>query len=125
MIKNWNFHNMHMDFSSMFSGNNHPSDIDMFYLGKDKMLILGEIKNEKGTLNYGQRKLLESLIEGWTGDGMILDIVHDKYWQNGDRVVNVAECQVRQVYFKSEKQWRAPKRKITVKEALAYYMEDK
>lgn len=124
MIKNWDYHGLHMDYSSMYRGNKHPSDIDLLYLGKGKVLILGEIKNEQGTLKHGQRKLLESLVEGWSGDGLVLFIVHNKYWQDGDRVVNVAECRVKEVYFKSEKRWRPPLRPITVKEALDFYMED-
>ena len=123
MIKNWKYHNLYLDYSSMYKGNNHPSDIDMIYLGKDRVLILGEIKNEMGELKRGQRKLLETLINGWQGDGLILFITHNRYWQNGDDVVNVAECEVKEVYFKSEGKWRPPSRKITVKEALDYYME--
>lgn len=123
-IKNWDYQTLHMDYSSMYKGNKHPSDIDMLYIGKDKVLILGEIKNERGSFKWGQRRLLETLINGWQGDGLILFIVHDKYWQRGDREVNVAECPVREVYFKSEKQWRKPHRQITVKEVLDIYMED-
>ena len=59
MIKNWDFHNLYMDYSSMYNTNDHPSDIDMFYIGKDNILIIGEIKNEKGKLLKGQRKILE------------------------------------------------------------------
>ena len=121
MIKNWDFHNLRMDYSSMFEGNDHPSDIDMLYLGKDGTLILGEIKNERGVLRGGQRKLLESLVNGWSGDGLVLYITHDKYWQDGDTEVNVAECKVQLVYFKSEGRWRAPAREITVKEALEHW----
>ena len=46
MIKNWNYKNLHLDYSSMYEGNKHPSDIDLFYLAKNDTLILGEIKNE-------------------------------------------------------------------------------
>ena len=124
MIKNWDYHSLHMDYSSMYKGNHHPSDIDLLYLGKGKTLIIGEIKNERGMLKWGQRRLLESIINGWSGDGLILFITHDKYWQNGDRVVNVAECPVKEVFFKTEQEWRKPHRQITVKEVLDYYMED-
>ena len=108
----------------MYKGNHHPSDIDLLYLGKGKTLIIGEIKNERGMLKWGQRRLLESIINGWSGDCLILVITHDKYWQNGDRVVNVAECLVKEVFFKKEQEWRKPHRQITVKEVLDYYMED-
>ena len=124
MIKNWNFHNLYMDYSSMYKGNNHPSDIDMFYLGKDNTLILGEIKNEKGKLMNGQRKLLERIINGWNGDGLILFIVHDKYVQNGDKKVDVPECYIREYYWKRNNKWQVPKDNIKVKEVLEIYRNE-
>lgn len=46
MINNWGNKSLRIDYSSMYEGNNHPSDIDLFYLASDNTLILGEIKNE-------------------------------------------------------------------------------
>lgn len=109
----------------MFETNDHPSDIDLFYIsgGKDGTIIFGEIKNERGEFKYGQRKLLEKLVGRVTGDAVALYIVHNKYWQNGDRVVNVMTCPVREIYLKKEGRWRFPKRPITVKEIIDYYRE--
>lgn len=62
MIRNWNEHSLYMDFSEMATDSRpQPSDIDMFYLGANNTLILGEIKNERGELKDGQRRLLERL----------------------------------------------------------------
>ena len=124
MIKNWDFHNLYMDYSSMYRGTNHPSDIDMFYIGKDNVLIIGEIKNEKGKLMEGQRRLLERLINGWKDDGLILFIVHNKYVQNGDKKVNVPECYVKEYYWKKNKRWMIPREKIKVKEVLDIYRNE-
>lgn len=124
MIRNWDYQTLHMDYSSMFEGNKHPSDIDLLYLGKDGILILGEIKNERGHFKNGQRRLLENIINHWDGDGLILYITHNCYWQNGDRNVNVAECKVREVFFKAEQMWRPPDRPVTVKQVLEHYMEE-
>ena len=121
MIKNWNYHNLYMDYSSYTESNDHPSDIDMFYIGKNNMLIVGEIKNEKGSLIGGQRKLYENLVDGWKYDGIALFIVHDKYVQNGDKKVDVPNCFIREYYYKGK--WHKPKKEIKVKNVLDKYME--
>lgn len=123
MIKNWDFHGMEMDFSSMYEGNNHPSDIDMFYLCKDGTLILGEIKNDRGTFTDGQRGLLAKVINMHSADGIGLYIVHDKFYQKGDRRVDISRCQVKEIYAKQEHRWRQPDRIITVGEILDYYKQ--
>lgn len=119
MIKNWNFHNLYMDYSSYTTKNNHPSDIDMFYIGENEFLIIGEIKNELGKLTNNQRRLYEKLIDNWKHDGMALFIIHNKYVQNGDKKVDVPECEVKEYYY--HKQWHIPKNKLKVKEVLKKY----
>ena len=121
MIKNWKYHELYMDFSSMFDGNDHPSDIDMFYLCKDNTLILGEIKSKFGTFNEGQRVLLTKVLRMHKGDSVGLFITHDKLVQNGDKVVDVSQCWVREIYIKKEGRWRKPKKAVTVKQILNYY----
>lgn len=120
MIKNWDHHDLHMDFSSMYQGKNHPSDIDMVYIGKDKFLIVGEIKNEQGRLTDGQRRLLQTFVDGWEAKGIAIYITHDKYVQYGDTDVNVAECYVQEIYYKG-RGWTHPKRRTTVRDIIAYY----
>jgi len=121
MINNWEYHSLYMDYSSMYSGTDHPSDIDLFYLGKDGVLILGEIKNERGELMRGQRKILELLADGWSKDAIVLFIQHDKYYQDGDRVVNVPDCEVKEIYYKSLHEWRRPRKPTTVREIIDFY----
>lgn len=119
MIRNWNFHNLYMDYSSYVDTNNHPSDIDMFYIGKNQTLIVGEIKNELGKLSGGQRKLYEQLIDGWKYNGMALFIVHNKYVQRGDTKVDVPNCLVREYYYKG--QWHQPQQELKVIDVLKKY----
>ena len=61
----------------MYADNRHPSDIDMLYVGRNKTLIIGEIKNERGVLKDGQRRLLVTLAENWKHDAVCLYIVHN------------------------------------------------
>ncbi len=105
-------------------GKNHPSDIDMFYIGKNNTLVIGEIKNECGKLMDGQRHLLERLINGWTYDGICLFITHNKYVQNGDKKVDVPSCYVKEYYLKNKTSWSKPKSDITVKEVLELYWDE-
>ena len=121
MINNWDYHALHMDFSSMYEGKDHPSDIDMFYLCSDNTLIIGEIKNVMGTFNKGQRYLMERLIRQHNGDGVALYIIHNKRVQDGDKVVDVSRCQIQEMYLKKEGAWRFPKHATTVKEVIDYY----
>lgn len=112
-----------MDFSSMFNGNDHPSDIDMFYLCNDWTLIIGEIKNECGVFSDGQRNLITKVLRSHRADAVGLFITHNKYAQNGDTKVDVSSCYVKEIYIKSENVWRKPKKPVTVKEILNYYKE--
>ena len=125
-INNKEYHSLFMDYSSMYKDGNHPSDIDMFYLGKDECLILGEIKNEtyKKENWEHQKKLFEPLINNYTKEAFYLFIVHNKYFQNGDREVNVPECIVKEYYYKKpnyKAKWIVPRRTIKVKEVLSKY----
>lgn len=122
MIRNWNYQKLNMDFSTGF-GSDHPSDIDMFYLCNDNTLILGEIKNKTGTFTQGQRRLLERVIDTHSADGVALYILHDLFYQNGDRTVDVMTCIVAEIYEKSKGYWRTPNRVVTVYEVLKYYKE--
>lgn len=125
MIKNWDFHNLDMDYSSYTKSNNHPSDIDMFYIGKKDILIIGEIKNEKGKLNIGQKRILEKLVNNWKQDAICLFITHNKYVQKGDKKVDVPNCYVKEYYWKKAKRWAIPKQKTKVKDVLERYKNEK
>ena len=121
MIKNQEYQTLFMDFSSMFPDNDHPSDIDMFYLCNDGTMIFGEIKSKYGTFGEGQKRLLSKAIDMHKGDGVGLYITHDKLVQQGDRVVDVSKCHVKEIYVKGEGEWRKPKKDVTVGEVLNYY----
>lgn len=105
----------------MFDGNDHPSDIDMFYLCKDNTLIIAEIKSERGFFAGGQRSLITKIINAHNGDAIGLYVTHDKLVQNGDKVVDVSICPVKELYMKCEAEWRVPKHEITVKDVLDFY----
>ena len=110
-----------MDFSSMYFGKDHPSDIDLFYIGRDKTLLIGELKNERGYLQEGQRRLLESLANGWKWDAVILMIPHSAYVQRGAEVVDVGRLLVAELDHTKDRTWRRPKQATTVKHVVDYF----
>lgn len=109
MINDWKQHELYMSFEGMTP---HPSDIDLFVL-KGNTLIIGEIKNERGTFKDGQRALLAKLVDGWKYKAILIYIVHKNYVQNGDTQVDVANCEVKEYYYKGK--WRKPREYTTVK----------
>ena len=116
MIRNWQEHALHLDFSHIDVPQGHPSDIDMWYVTSDGFLIIGEIKNQKGTFTRGQKSLLASLVDGHRGGGTVLYIIHDHDVHMGDSVVDVSQCLVQEYYWRGE--WLEPQVPITVNNAI-------
>ena len=124
-IKDWEAHDLRMDYSSMYKGK-HPSDIDLFYLGENEVAIFGEIKNESYDKEKWehQKGLYQSVIDNYNKEVLWLFVVHNKYWQNGDRVVDVPNCLVKEYCYKKpnyKSKWVTPRKPTRVKEVLAYY----
>ena len=124
-IQNWANHSVELDFKGLRFGpkqNKRPSDIDMFYL-HGNTLILGEGKNEIGTLKDGQKWLYEKLINGWCESGKkgyFIFFTHNKFQQNGDTNVDVATCPVKEYYYHDGKigRWLQPQQITTVSQAM-------
>ena len=116
MIRDWGKHSLNMDFSGLKVGNCQPSDIDLFWLGKNH-LVIGEIKNECGEFKNGQVQLLAELVNGWHKKrAILLLITHDKYVQKGDTTVDVSKCFVQEYFYKGR--WHKPRKPTTVKEFI-------
>ena len=117
MIRDWKRHSLYMDFSNLQMPKGRPSDIDMFYLCPDNgILVLGEIKNRKGTFKYYQRNLFQQIVDNYTPAGMILYIIHDEFVEQGAEMVDVSKCEVAEYYW--EGKWYKPHKLLRVREAL-------
>lgn len=92
------------------------SDIDLVHVTKNNRLVIGEIKNSRGTFKKGQKRLLAGIIDAHKYGGTVLYITHDNDVHKGDDVVNIADCLVEEYYWGGE--WIIPYRFITVKEAI-------
>lgn len=112
MIRDWKEHELYMDFSDLNVGFGQPSDIDMFYIGKNGFMLIGEIKHRRGELKDGQRRLLERLIDNYKRPAMCIFIQHDRDVYEGAESVNVAYCEVVEYYYKH--QWHTPREYLQV-----------
>lgn len=92
------------------------SDIDLIHITKKNRLIIGEIKNAKGTFNIGQKRLLSKIIDAHKGGGAVLYITHNRDVHQGDKTVNIADCLVEEYYWGGE--WIIPCKFITVGDAM-------
>lgn len=115
MIRDWKEHSLKMDFSNIETPVGRPSDIDLWYIDRG-FLIIGEIKNAKGTFTDGQRHLLQKLIDNHKGGGIILYITHNRDVHQGDTFVDVSQCKVAEYYWRG--QWRTPRQYTTVNDAF-------
>lgn len=118
MIKNWDFAKLKLDYSSMYPRSNHPSDIDMIYVGKHNFLVLAEIKNEQKELGWIQRKILQSIVDSWQADGIAVFAQHNKYVQNEDTEVDVPALFIKEMYPKKEGAWRTPRTPTKIEDIL-------
>lgn len=116
MIRNWQEHNLYMDFQNIDTPRGKPSDVDMFYIASNNFLIISEIKNGKGTFTDGQRALFKKLIDNHKGGGTILYITHNKDVHKGDTVVDVSQCKVEEYYWYGK--WVKPRQYTTVNDAF-------
>ena len=116
MIRDWEEHNLHMDFSKIDVPTGKPSDVDMYYILPSGFVIIGEIKNQMGHLKPFQKKLLSRLVDELKDGGTVLYIIHDTDVHTGGSEVNIAECLVQEYYWNGE--WREPQVPTTVNKAI-------
>jgi len=125
-IKNWEERNLPIDYSSMFEGGKHPSDIDMFYLFPDGLILFGEFKNEQYNRNSWekQKALFQRVLNNFNNEAIWLFMVHDQYVQCGAKVVNGLECVIKEYCYKKphyKAKWITPRKKTKLKEVFEYY----
>jgi site-specific DNA-adenine methylase len=122
LVKDWDRKSLQVDYSSCNVGYGQPSDIDFFYVGKNHTLVLGEIKNEYGKFTKKQQELYREIADHHNADVIILYITHDKMVENGDEVVDIADCKVEAIYYnkESEKGFRKPTTQISVRDIIQY-----
>lgn len=126
-IADWDRKQLKIDYSSCNVGFGQPSDIDLFYVGANHTLVLGEIKNKYGTFTKKQQDLYREIADHHNADVIILYITHDKRVEDGDEVVDIADCEVEAIYYNKYKEqgFRKPSRRISVRDVIQYVSQER
>ena len=106
-----------LDFTGLKSGACHPTDIDAVLEFDNKFLILIEVKTKNNNLTFGQRLVLERIVDAWNdGDkkAIALCVSHDVYDYNKSIMLDVCEVDL----FYSGESWKKGNGKTNVKETL-------
>lgn len=97
----------------------YPTDIDGLIEYKDSEYILFEVKYGNAPVPIGQRLAIQRMIDDFTKVGkQAVAFVCEHTVRDTNTPVVMAWCKVREIYYGKEKQWRAPDREITVREAV-------
>ena len=97
----------------------YPTDIDGLIEYKDSEYILFEVKYGNAPVPIGQRLAIQRMIDDFTKVGkQAVAFVCEHTVRDTNKPVVMAWCKVREIYYGKEKQWRAPDREITVREAV-------
>ena len=114
-MNNWNHFELQPCFDNIKSSVGKPSDLDMFYITKDKFLIIGEFKSQYGKLN-NQRWLFETFINNYKYDGIVVYAKHNSLVQHGDTTYDAANCEVEEYYWKGK--WHKTSSKVTLQDVF-------
>lgn len=82
---------------NLSSGNIHPTDIDAVLEFNNDVLILFEVKKVGNDLPYGQRLLLERLVDSWGGRYAVALFCHHTVF-NPENPILLNECMIKEVY---------------------------
>jgi hypothetical protein len=107
------------DFSGLRFGKITPTDIDGFLDFGDKVFVLIETKHGAAPLPYGQKLALERLCDACADAKKAAIVLVAHHQTSGD--IDVASLPVDLI--RTNRKWRKPKKKITVREAVEQFLE--
>lgn len=97
----------------------YPTDIDGLIEYKDSEYILFEVKYAGKPVPIGQKLAIQRMIDDFTKVGkQAVALICDHKIKDPKKTIIMSKCRVREIYYGREKQWRAPDKEITVKEAI-------
>lgn len=112
------------DFSDLIYGKITPTDIDGVIEYKDKAYIFFEIKYMDTKLPFGQKLAIGRLVNDTNNNGKkSIAIVAQHNIFNTKKSIQVAICEVREIYLSDERKWRKPKRNINVKQCIDGFLK--
>jgi len=108
------------DFSGLRFSNVTPTDIDGLIEFNNCIYILIEAKFQEDKLPDGQLRALTNLVDtvfDASKKGLLIIAIHDNL---PDEDIIFHRCKVSR--YRSRKKWYSPKKKITVKELIEFYL---
>ena len=115
-MRNKQFYDLYMDFQKLRNHKIFPCDIDMFYECRDGFIIVGEAKLKGYHLMGMQERVLTDMIDKHSDGGILLEIEHNKRVQDGNTVVDIADCLIAREYYDGK--WHVPEMRDTVLERM-------
>ena len=103
--------------------NASPMDIDGVIEWEDKKIVLIEIKKKGVKVPYGERITLQRMINDFATAGKLaVALVADHTVFDSRQDVRVADCIVREVYTSAGREWRPPKKMMTVEQLVRLFL---
>jgi len=101
------------DFSRLRFGNITPTDLDGVIEYKDRGYIFFEVKHGDTPLPFGQKLCMERLVRDAPSNKTAMAMVVEHEIADVNESIDVAECEVRELYsnIDAKMRWRKPKRK--------------
>lgn len=111
------------DFSGIKYGNITPTDIDGVIEYKNKAFIFLEVKYLDADLPFGQRLALKRLVDATGNKRASIAIIAEHDIDDVTQSVPVAECSAREYYMRGLKEWKHPRKPMTVKELIDAFIK--
>ena len=114
-----------IDFKGLeLDGGIYPTDIDGIIEYRDSEYIILEVKHHKAKVPWGQRLCLQRMVDDFTKTGKkAVAIVCEHEVDNPDIPVVAALCNVRELYYGGEREWRPPDEPMTVRQAILSFQK--
>ena len=106
-----------------FSNNIAPMDLDGLIEYQNRKRVLIEVKLQNTPVPRGERLALERMVNDFSIAGkeaMAIIVDHKVFDPKED--VHVKDCLVRELYHSRERQWRPPKKMMTVQMLLDSFL---
>lgn len=106
-----------------YDSNVAPMDLDGLIEYHNKKRVLIEVKLQNTPVPYGERTALERMVNDFSIAGKeAIAIIADHNVFNTREDVLVKDCLVRELYYSRERQWRPPKKMMTVQMLLDSFL---
>lgn len=112
-----------ISFKNLTSDAKSPSDLDAVIELNNKGFMFMEVKRLKTTVPPGQRVLLERLVKHTARNTFSMAVICEHNVIDTNKDIDLAACQVREVFTSTQSFWRLPARPMSIKELYLYFEE--